>query len=120
MGEPTSAAGSALFVKWLAGLPLVAAITAAVVVMVMTPGKTPREFMSKLTVTITASIEVSPSVIQYFELSNWPPDAQNGIVFLTGLPAWVLLSILLGALDRWRGKSFGEISDEVKKIRDNA
>lgn len=117
MGEPTSAAGSALLVKWLGGLPLVAAVAAGVVVMVMTPGKTPREFLSKLMVTITTSIVVSPSVIAYFQFGAWPQEAQNGIVFLTGLPSWILFSIVFGMLERMRGKSAAEIAEEIRKLR---
>ena len=116
MGEPTSAGGFAIYK--LIGWPLIVAIFAAVVSMALTPPASRNEFGARILVTVPTSIIVGPFAIEYFNFGAYSYQAQLGVVFLTGVPAWLVLAVITGALNKWRGKSLGEISDEVKKLRD--
>ena len=116
MGEPTSAGSFALY-KFL-GWPLIVAMLAAVVSMALTPPASRSEFGARILVTVPTSIIVGPFAVEYFHFQAFSYQSQMAVAFLCGVPAWLVLAIITGALNKWRGKSFGEISEEVKKLRD--
>lgn len=69
---------------------------AAVVVMLMTPPRSPREWAVGLISTVVASIGGGAAVIEHFGLQPWVNSsiglcAMGGLVFACGLPGWAVV-----------------------------
>src|SRR5690606_31066506 len=118
MSEPgplTAAGGVALYK--LGAFGFVAAL-AAVVVMAMTLPKTPREFVVALISTVVSSIGGGAFVIRWLEIGHWAQDDVGliglmGVVFVCGLPAWVLVRALFAWSEAKKDRQITEIVDAV-------
>lgn len=118
MSEPgplTAAGGVALYK--LGAFGFVAAL-AAIVVMAMTLPKTPREFVVALISTVVSSIGGGAFVIRWLEIGHWAQDDVGliglmGVVFVCGLPAWVLVRALFAWSESKKDRQITEIVDAV-------
>jgi hypothetical protein len=118
MSEPgplTAVGGIALYKLGAFGAM---AILAAVVVMAMTLPKSPREFVVAMISTLVGSIGGGAFLVRWLEIAHWAQDdagmiAIGGVVFLCGLPAWVIVR----ALFAWsEGKKNREITEIVGAV----
>lgn len=118
MSEPgplTAAGGIALYKLGAFGF---VAVLAAIVVMAMTLPKTAREFVVALISTVVASIGGGAFVIRWLEIGHWAQDDVGliglmGVVFVCGLPAWVLVRALFAWSESKKDRQITEIVDAV-------
>ena len=122
MSEPgplTAAGGIALYK--LGALGCVSAL-AAVVVMAMTLPKTIREFFVALISTVISSLCGGAFVIRWLEVGHWSNDdlgmiALGGVVFVCGLPAWVLVRAWFKWTETRRDKDLGQLIQDMAELR---
>lgn len=126
MSEPgplTAAGGIALY-KLGAAFGLMA-ILAAVVVMAMTLPKSPREFAVALISTLVGSIGGGAFLVRWLEISHWAGDdtgmiALGGVVFLCGLPAWLIVRSLFAWSEAKKDRPITEVIDAVLEAKKKA
>ena len=119
----SSAAGAAAF-KAVGGASAVAAggaSLAAVVVMFMTPPRSPREWAVGLISTVVASISGGAAVIEHFGLQHWANSpiglcAMGGLIFACGLPGWAIVRWVFNFIDRNRDAGLDAVARNVKDI----
>lgn len=125
MSEPgplTAAGGVALYKLGAFGF---VAVLAAIVVMAMTLPKTPREFVVALISTVVSSIGGGAFVIRWLEIGHWAQDDVGliglmGVVFVCGLPAWVLVRALFAWSESKKDRQITEIVDAVLERKQKA
>lgn len=125
MTEPasTAAGGFALYKLGIAfGF---FALVAAIVVMAMTLPKTVREFVVAITSTLVGSLAGGSFVIRWFDLGHWAGDdlgviALGGVIFVCGLPAWVLVRALYAWSESKKERQITEIVDAVLDAKQRA
>lgn len=125
MTEPasTAAGGFALYKLGIAfGF---FALVAAIVVMAMTLPKTVREFVVAITCTLVGSLAGGSFVIRWFDLGHWAGDdlgviALGGVIFVCGLPAWVLVRALYAWSEAKKDRQITEIVDAVLDAKQRA
>ncbi|WXL27747.1 hypothetical protein WG219_09970 [Ectopseudomonas mendocina] len=120
MPEPTSAAAGGIALYKLGVLGLLVALAAAIVVMAMTVPKTVREFTVALISTLMFSLGGGAGVIRWYELQHWANDqfgliALLGLVFVCGLPGWVVVRAWFVYAEKRRTASLVEILRELKR-----
>ena len=123
MSEPATS-GAAGLVGWkalggAAGVAAAGAGLAAVVVMLLTPPRSPREWAVGLISTVLGSISGGAFVIDYFGLQVWMYTATGlastlGLVFACGLPAWAVVRWLFTWIERRKGKDLGEVANDLR------
>ncbi|PBJ02085.1 hypothetical protein BSF40_51840 [Pseudomonas sp. ACN5] len=122
MSEPgplTAAGGIALYKLGAFGF---VAVLAAVVVMAMTLPKTVREFVVAMISTSVSSICGGAFVVRWLGLGSWANDdvgviALGGIIFVCGLPAWVLVRAWFKWAEKRRDKDLTEIASDLAELR---
>ena len=72
------------------------AFLAAILVMAMTLPKTVREFVVAMTSTVVSSVCGGAFLVRWLDIGNWVQDdigmlAICGLIFVCGLPAWVIV-----------------------------
>ncbi|MWV17549.1 hypothetical protein F3I16_16020 [Pseudomonas sp. L-22-4S-12] len=120
MTEPASTAAGGIALYKLGLLGLFGALLTAIVVMAMTIPKTVREFTVALISTLMFSLGGGAAVIRWFELMAWANDlfgliALLGLVFVCGLPGWVLVRAWFVFAEKRRSASLPEIVRELKE-----
>jgi hypothetical protein len=118
MSEPgplTAAGGIALYKLGAFGF---VAILAAVVVMAMTLPKTVREFVVAMISTTVASLCGGAFVVRWLEIGHWANDdvgmvAIGGLIFVCGLPAWVVVRAWFAWSEAKKDRHIDEIVDAV-------
>ncbi len=100
------------------------AVLAAVVVMAMTLPKTVREFVVAMISTTVSSICGGAFVVRWLGIGDWANDdvgliAIGGLIFVCGLPAWVLVRAWFKWAEKRRDKDLGEIAQDLAEIRRN-
>jgi hypothetical protein len=123
MPEPTSSAGGFALFKALggaAGMAAGGATLATIVVMLMQPPRSAREWMVGLICTVVGSITGGATLISYFGLQAWMDSpvglvAVLGLVFASGLPVWAVVRSAFTWLDRRQGKDLGELYRDAKQ-----
>lgn len=118
MSEPgplTAAGGIALYKLGAFGF---VAILAAVVVMAMTLPKTVREFVVAMISTTVASLCGGAFVVRWLEIGHWANDdvgmvAIGGLIFVCGLPAWVVVRAWFAWSEAKKDRQIDEIVDAV-------
>lgn len=126
MPEPTtsSAAGAALGWKAVGGLAGVAAGgagLAAIIVMLMTQPRSPREWAVGLISTVLGSVCGGAAVVMHFELQAWLHSyvglvAILGLCFACGLPAWAVVRWAFTWMEQRRGKPLDEVMRDAKGL----
>lgn len=123
MSEPTSSAAGGLFawkaVGGAAGFAAGGAGLAAVIVMLMTPPRSPREWTVGLISTVLGSICGGAAVIQHFGLQPWLHSyvglvAIMGLAFACGLPAWAVVRWGFTWIIRRQDKDLGEVIADAR------
>lgn len=127
MTEPTStgaAASAAGMAAWkaaggAAGVAAGGAGLAAIVVMLMTPPRSPQEWAVGLISTVLGSVCGGAVVIEWFDLQRWMYSTSGlvsllGLVFACGLPAWAIVRWLFTWMERRKGKDLGEVVNDVR------
>ena len=120
MTEPASTAAGGIALYKLGLLGLFGALLTAIVVMAMTIPKTVREFAVALISTLMFSLGGGAFVIRWFELMAWANDlfgliALLGLVFVCGLPGWVLVRAWFVYAEKRRSTSLPEMVRELKE-----
>ena len=130
MTDPASsgAAGAAAF-KAVGGASAVAtdgASLAAIVVMLMTPPRSPREWAVGLISTVVASIGGGgAAAIEHFGLQHWVNApiglcGMDGLIFACGLPGWAIVGWVSNFIDRNRDAWIDEIAQQLGDFGDGA
>lgn len=122
MSEPgplTAAGGIALYKLGAFGF---VAVLAAVVVMAMTLPKTVREFTVAMISTSVSSICGGAFVVRWLGIAHWVNDdagmiAIGGIIFVCGLPAWVLVRAWFKWAEKRRDKDLAELATDLAELR---
>jgi Cu/Ag efflux pump CusA len=122
MSEPgplTAAGGIALYKLGAFGF---VAVLAAVVVMAMTLPKTVREFTVAMISTSVSSICGGAFVVRWLGIAHWVNDdagmiAIGGIIFVCGLPAWVLVRAWFKWAEKRRDNDLTEIVNDLAELR---
>lgn len=122
--QAASAAGAAgwQLVGGAAGVAAGGAGLAAIVVMLMTPPRSKREWAVGLICTVLGSICGGAAVISYFHLQMWMQTPEGlvavlGLVFACGLPAWAIVRWVFTWLIKRRDADLAEVINEVKGFR---
>lgn len=122
-GAAASAAGIAGWkaIGGAAGVAAGGAGLAAIVVMLMTPPRSPREWAVGLISTVMGSIGGGAFVIEHYNLQAWMHTSTGllsalGLVFACGLPGWALVRWLFTWIERRKGKDLGEVATEVRGV----
>lgn len=123
MTEPASTAAGGIMLYKLGAFGFMAVI-AAVVVMAMTLPRTVREFCVAMISTVVASTCGGAFVVRWFDLAHWANDdvgviAIGGLIFVCGLPAWVLVRAWFAWSEARKGVALPELVRELKGLRDD-
>lgn len=131
--ESQASAGSAVIgvaittIGWaLGGIAILALVLASVVVMVLKQPRTSREWAVALISTLVSSFGLGALAALYFGLhrhfsASDPFEvyiglvAVGGMVFIGGLPGWVMVRIVFNTLERFQDKSLPEVVKAVKE-----
>jgi hypothetical protein len=125
MAEPTSSgvAGAAAFkaAGGLAGALAGGAALATVVVMLMTPPRSKREWAVGLISTVVSSVGGGAVMVQHFQLQEWVHTvvglvALGGLIFGCGLPGWAIVRWVFNFIEKNRDAGIDEIAHDVKEI----
>jgi len=122
MSEPgplTAAGGIALYKLGAFGF---VAVLASVVVMSMTLPRTMREFVVAMISTTVSSICGGAFVVRWQGISEWVNDelgmiAIGGVIFVCGLPAWVLVRAWFRWAEKRRDQDLGELAQGLAELR---
>jgi len=125
MSEPgplTAFGGIALYKLGAFGF---VAVLAAVVVMAMTLPRTVREFFVAMVSTTVSSIGGGAFLVRWLDLGHWVNDdlgmiAIGGMIFVCGLPAWVLVRALFAWSEAKKDRQITEIIDAVIEAKRKA
>ena len=125
-GPASSGAAGAVAFKSVGGASAVAAGgagLAAVVVMLMTPPRSPREWAVGLISTVISSIGGGAAVIERFGLQHWVNSpiglcAMGGLIFACGLPGWAVVRWVFNFIDRNRDAGIDEVTRKLRAFRD--
>jgi hypothetical protein len=125
MSEPTTSAAGGIFawkaVGGAAGFAAGGAGLAAIIVMLMTPPRSPREWAVGLICTVLGSVCGGAAVVQHFALEAWLTSyvggmALMGLVFACGLPAWAIVRWAFTWIIRRQDKDLGEVIEDARKV----
>ena len=121
MTEPASTAFGGIALYKLGVLGAVGAVLVTIVVMAMTLPKTAREFVVAMICTVVSSIGGGAFVIRWFELRHWIHDdigliALAAIIFLCGLPAWVMVRSWFVYAELSKHMSLPDMLRELKAV----
>lgn len=122
MTEPASTAAGGIALYKLGLFGLFGALLTAIVVMAMTIPKTVREFTVALISTLMFSLGGGAFAIRWFNLIEWVHDDVGligllGVVFVCGLPGWVLVRAWFVYAEKRRSAS---LPDMVRELKDSA
>ena len=127
MTDPASsgAAGAAAF-KAVGGASAVAAGgagLAAIVVMLMTPPRSPQEWAVGLISTVASSIGGGAAAIEHFGSQHWATSpigfcAMGGLIFACGLPGWAVVRSVFNFIDQSRVAGIDEVAGSLRAFRD--
>jgi hypothetical protein len=123
MTEPASTAAGGIMLYKLGAFGF-AAVLAAVVVMAMTLPKTIREFVVATISTAVCSICGGAFLVRWLEIGHWVNDdlgviAIGGLIFVAGLPAWVMVRAWFAWSEARKGVALPELVRELKGLRDD-
>jgi hypothetical protein len=121
MTEPASTAFGGIALYKLGLLGAVGAVLVTIVVMAMTLPKTAREFVVAIISTVVFSLCGGAFVIRWFELQHWVNDdigliALIAVVFVCGLPAWVLVRSWFVYAELRKHMSLPDMLRELKAV----
>ena len=120
MTEPASTAFGGIALYKLGVLGACSAILVTIVVMAMTLPKTAREFVVAMICTVVSSIGGGAFVIRWLDLQHYANDeigviALTAVIFVCGLPAWVVVRGWFAYTEARKGRSLLELIREVRE-----
>ena len=120
MTEPASTAFGGIALYKLGALGASSAILVTIVVMAMTLPKTAREFVVAMICTVVSSIGGGAFVIRWLDLQHYANDeigviALTAVIFVCGLPAWVVVRGWFAYTEARKGRSLLELIREVRE-----
>ncbi len=94
---------------------------ATIVVMLMTPPRSTREWAVRVISTVVTEFGGGAIAVQYFRLEEWANSvtglvALGGLIFGCGLPGWAIVRWVFNFIDKNRGARIDEIAKEVKEV----
>ena len=94
---------------------------ATIVVMLMTPPRSTREWAVGVISTVVTEFGDGAIAVQYFRLEEWANSvtglvALGGLIFGCGLPGWAIVRWVFNFIDKNRGARIDEIAKEVKEV----
>lgn len=118
MTDLASATAAGIATK-IAGLSA-PAILAAIVVMAITPARTVREFVVGIISTLMASLSGGAALTRYLgltELANdpWGLATIGGLMFVCGLPGWLLVRAFFLWAQRRRHMDIAELLKDARR-----
>ena len=125
MSEPASSTAAGLagwkLVGGAAGVAAIGAGLATVVVMCMTPPRSPREWAVGLISTVLGSVCGGAALVQHLNLHAWVHDyvglvALIGLAFAAGLPGWAVVRWTFTWLEKRRDAALPDVVAEVRQI----
>lgn len=124
MTEPMSSAAGGIALYKLGAFGGLA-VLAAVVVMAMTLPKTVREFVVAMISTTVSSLCGGAFVVRWFGIGDWAHDdvgmiAIGGLIFVCGLPAWIVVRALFAWSEAKKDRQITEIVDAVLEAKQKA
>ncbi|MCU1717329.1 hypothetical protein [Pseudomonas sp. 5P_3.1_Bac2] len=129
MSEPgplTAAGGIALYKLGAFGFfAVIAIVLVSIVVMAMTIPKTVREFVVALISTLAFSTGGGAFIVRWLEIGHWAQDDVGmvglaGVVFVCGLPGWVLVRALFAWSEGKKNREITEIIDMAINAKNKA
>ena len=119
MTEPASTAFGGIALYKLGVLGACSAILVTIVVMAMTLPKTAREFVVAMICTVVSSIGGGAFVIRWFDLQHYANDdigviALTAVIFICGLPAWVVVRGWFAYTEASKGRSLLELIRDIR------
>lgn len=130
--EPASSAVAGVGVWkaaiWLMGLGAFGFGLAAIVVMCMTPPRSPKELAVALISTLVSSLSLGSGVVIYFQLHALLVTdslmllvagllAIGGVLFACGLPGWAVVRWVFNALAKREGHDIVQVLQELREIK---
>jgi hypothetical protein len=124
MTEPVSSTAAGVagwkLIGGAAGAYGIGAALAAVVVLCMTPPRSPREWTVGLISTVIGSIAGGAFVIEHYQLQAFMHTFTGllsvlGIAFACGLPAWAIVRAVFTYIHKQEGKDIIEMAADAKK-----
>lgn len=124
MTEPMSSAAGGIALYKLGAFGGLA-VLAAVVVMAMTLPKTAREFIVAMISTTVASLCGGAFVVRWLGIGDWAHDdvgmiAIGGLIFVCGLPAWIIVRALFAWSEAKKDRQITDIVDAVLEAKQKA
>ena len=124
MTEPMSSAAGGIALYKLGAFGGLA-VLAAVVVMAMTLPKTVREFVVAMLSTTVSSLCGGAFVVRWLGIGHWAHDdvgmiAIGGLIFVCGLPAWIIVRALFAWSEAKKDRQITEIVDAVLEAKQKA
>lgn len=124
MTEPASTAAGGIALYKLGVYAAIGAGLVSVVVMAMAVPRSPREFMVALISTVVSSICGGAFIVRWLDISHWALDdlgmiAIAGVIFVAGLPAWVMVRAWFVWSEARRGAELPDLMRELKGLRDD-
>lgn len=121
MTEPASTGAGLAAMYKLGAFGFMAAL-AAIVVMAMTLPKSPREFVVSMITTVVSSTCGGAFIVRWFDIAHWAADdagviAIGGVIFVCGLPAWVIVRAWFAYAE---ARKTHTLPDIIKEIREKA
>lgn len=124
MAEPTSGGAAAGAAAWkaiggAAGVAAGGAGLAAIVVMLMSQPRSPREWAVALISTVVCSVAGGAYVMHWLGMADLAGQGPTGLMvllgscFACGLPGWVLVRALFRWLDKRAGHDLGELARDA-------
>ncbi len=120
--RPTSSgvAGAAAF-KAAGGAAARGALFLTLVVMLMTPPRTDREWAVEVISTVVTWIGGGAIAVQYCELQEWVESViglvtLGGLIFGGGLPGWAIVRRVFSFIEKNRDTGIDEVVQEVKEM----
>jgi hypothetical protein len=99
---------------------VIAAFLSALVVLLLTPPRSKREWVVGITCTVVSSLCGGAAMVKYLGLESWAFStigliAIGGIIFSCGLPGWAVVRWVFNYINENRNES---IKDVVKQWKD--
>ncbi len=122
MPEPISTGGSAAVVKIyvLASVTIASIALVCLVVLLMRPPRSPKEWAVGLICTVVSSVGLGAAVVERLSLQGLAQDyvgvcALGLLVFVCGMPGWFVVRLAFNYMNRNESASLIDVIRDVRK-----
>ncbi|MBK7676189.1 hypothetical protein [Accumulibacter sp.] len=97
------------------------ALLSTIVVMLMTPPRTQREWVVGLISTVVTGIGGGAITVQYSRLQEWVDSVTGvvglgGLIFGCGMPGWAIVRWVFNFIEKNRDAGIDEVAKDVKDV----